>query len=478
MDEKEKELLPEEAETEKTVADGAEVSEDTEADSAKELYEELEEIKDMFQEELNKATERAEQGELIQELTDFEEEQDEEDTPEEDLCECCGENPKATEFGENYAYCTDCRQFMKRYPIRKSGILMAIIMFIVFVGTVATSSLAVDANLQMLDGYVHYTDGKLISAMQSYYYYLSSADSKNVSMTAVNQLIDCYSRTGYMSDAVTLINQYYSERDLKMPWNSKYRKIVEETESNTNTYYAVSEVVAAPFSGEEYDYDEVMANLTALREETDEEGNRLYTDLFIDYFTYELMRLHDEPLVSQLEYLKEMDKNHKGNEWVYLATLCATAAKTGDAELTESAYKRLIEINKEDQNAYLAYANYYRFLETPDADKMIEIASEAAVNAMSGDMTYKQYLAIAYLLKGEGSMALEEMEDFMSSGSYNVAQCNLYALTALYNGNTEIYESMKELLETNGYELSELVEKYKDKEMTIEEVLKDKGGDI
>lgn len=481
MDEMEKELLPEAEQSDENIADVREETAEAVSEGeneANELYEELEELKDMFQQELDKAAAEAEQGELIQELSEIEEEPNEdEDDAEVRLCECCEENPCAEEYGEDYPYCESCREFMKHYPIRKSGIFMAVLVAAVIIATMVTSFSAVDDNL--LSGYAYKSEGKLMSSMQSYYYYLASADTNNVSMTAVKGLIDSYAKTGYMSDAVSVIEQYYSETDLKMPWNSKYRKIVEETELNTATYYAVSDVVAAPFSGEDYDYDEVMANLEALREETDEDGNRLYSDLFIDYFTYEVMRLAEKPLEEQLSYLKEMDKKHKnGSEWVYLASLCSVAAKSGDEALTEDCFNRLMKINKQDQNAYTAYASYYRYLETPDPEKIIEICNEAAANAYSGDVSYKQYLAIAYLLQGEGSLALTEMGEFMSAGSYNVAQCNLYALIALYNGDTETYDSMKNVLQTNGYEISDLVEKYKDKEMTIEEVLADKGGDI
>ncbi|MBQ8504308.1 MAG: hypothetical protein IJ491_08550 [Clostridia bacterium] len=489
MDEMEKELLPEE-QTDENMTDAADKADEIaeavegadeqahEADPMEDLYEELEELKDMFQKELDEASEKAEQGELIQELSDFEEEhpEDIEMTPEE-KCECCEENPRATEFGEDYPYCSSCREFMKHYPLRKTGVLMFIIMIVVFIGTIFTSFTAVDTNIYLLNGYANHMEGNVMSAIENYYYYTSSV-SDNVSMRAVRNLIEDYTKTGYMSDAVTLINKYYSETDLKMPWNSKYRKIVEETEINTETYYAVSEIVSGAFSGEEFDYEAVMAQLDALREETDENGERKYADLFIDYFSYEIMRLNGEPIEDRLAYLTEMDKKHKGNEWVYLPTLCQVAAMAGDGETAEDCYNRLIKINKQDSNAYIAYSNYFRYLETPDPDKIIEICSEAAANAYSSDVSYKQCLAVAYLLKGEGSMALEAMEEFMNSGSYNVAQCNLYALIGLYNGNTDVYDSMKNVLETNGYELSELVEKYKDGKMTIEEVLMDKGGDI
>ena len=128
-------------------------------------------------------------------------------------------------------------------------------------------------------------------------------------------------------------------------------------------------------------------------------------------------------------------------------------------------------------NAYLAKASYYRYLEAPDADKILEICAEAAANAYGGDLSYKQYEAIAYLIKGEGAVALECIEEAMNS-LYTVQSCNLYALCGLYNGNTEIYEEMKTLLEDSGYEISPLVTKYKNGKITIAEVLADNGGDI
>ena len=132
----------------------------------------------------------------------------------------------------------------------------------------------------------------------------------------------------------------------------------------------------------------------------------------------------------------------------------------------------------EDFAAYLALASYYRYAETPDADKILEICKEAKANAYQGDYTYMPYMAIAYLFKGEGAVALETMEEYMTMSGYTVQTCNLFALCAAYNGNDEIYNEMKTVLETSGYELSVLVEKYKNDKITIEEALTDMGGDI
>ncbi len=477
MDEKEKELLPEEV-TDENIDGTVQETEEVADSEEKNLHEELEEIRDMFQQELDKAAENAEQGELIQELTDIEEEPVEDEENEEEKCDCCEENPRAKQYGEDYPYCETCRSFMKRYPLRKTGILMFILMIAVFIATAFTSITAVDTNMYLIEGYSNHSEGKIMSAMQSYYQYLTSVDGENVSMSAVNNLIEDYAKTGYLSDAAKLINQYYSETDLKMPWNIKYRRIIEKTELHTETYYAVSEIVSPAFTGKDADYEKILGELDALREETNEDGSKKYADLFIDYFAYEVKRLRGDSVEDRLNALLEMDKKYKGDEWVYLPTLCSVAAMAGDGELVEDCYNRLIKINKQDSNAYVAYAAYFRYLETPDAEKMLEIGKTAAENAYTGDMSYKQILAVAYLLQGEGSVALQEMQEFMNSGSYNVAQCNLYALIGLYNGDTEIYEGMKNVLETNGYKISDLVEKYKADKISIEEVLKDKGGDI
>ena len=85
----------------------------------KELIEELEEIRDMFQEALDNASNESEhQGELIQELEDepeYSAEAEEEVLRKnKKACECCGESFFTDD--EDKAYCENCRELMKRYP--------------------------------------------------------------------------------------------------------------------------------------------------------------------------------------------------------------------------------------------------------------------------------------------------------------------------------------------------------------------------
>lgn len=455
------------------------VAEESLSEEKSELEAELEEIRDMFQKELDAAKEGADEM-LIQELeADIPAEEEEEPLP---LCECCGENPCSQDFGEDYPYCDSCREAMKRYPLRFSGILTLVISLALIVGTAYLAIPTMDSWLPALEGYALFKEGKVYSALQSSYSHLSTAEQDTVSKKLVREAIDGYVSTGYYSDAVNLIETFFTETELKMPWNKKYQKLIVESEVLEETYYAVSAVIEPVANGQKYDYDEIIAELDALKavnpiEEGKSTVTEKYNEVFIEYYKYVVMSVNGKDVDELLTQLKNVEEIGEGYEWVYLSNLCGMAARAGDEETVNKCFEKAVEINKEDMNAYIAKASYYRFLEAPDADKILEICQEAADNAYGGDTSYKQYEAIAYLLKGEGAMALEAIEEAISS-SYTVQSCNLYALCGLYNGNTEIYDEMKELLESSGYEISELVTKYKNDKISIEEILADNGGDI
>ena len=444
-----------------------------------ELEKELEEIRDMFQQELDNAS----QQEIIQELDDIgtEEEDDTAEEAEVRLCECCGENPCSEDFGEDYPYCNECRELMKKYPVRASGIIMTIVMIAVFLASAFACTDYAESFITVSDSALNYGSGKVMTGMTGYYSYVEASADENISMKAVKDLLDGYGKTGYVTDAAALIQRFFSDAQLKLPWNKKYAKALSDSESLTQTYYAIVKIIDPVMNGQDYDYEEVMAALDALYETTptEEEGIEAYDPVFIEYYKYVVMSVNGADTLAQLEQLKKVDDvNDKNMEWAYLANYCAVAARAGEGDLVDELYKRLIKINKEDGNAYAAKATYYRYLETPDPDKMLEICEEAKENLPNGDVSYMTTMAIAYLLKDEGKLALDTMNTFMSQSAYTVQGCNLYALCAAYNGNEEIYDEMKSLLEDSGYELSELVVKYKKGKLTIQEVLADKGGSI
>ncbi len=490
MDELKKDgLLPEEEEKEvsEEITEEASVPAD-ETEEQEELMEELENIRDMFQEELDKANAEAEdeEGMLIQELESDEEytaEEEEEIAPE-DLCQCCEEKRRFKEFDEDYPYCEDCRNAMKKYPIRKSGVLAFLFAGVLFVASLYVSYPYMNDAITVADASANYQSGYVMSALQSYYSYFNGGKSgAGISKRAFDEIIEGYNKLGYQTNGAQLINTYYSEDDLKKPQNKKYADTVKEATVLTETYEAVSEITADALEGKDFDYDKIMAELDALKEvnpmeEGKSEVTEKYNEAFIEYYKYVLMSIEEKSLSEQLDQLKYIDSIGAGQEWIYLSNYCAIAARLGDEEAVNYSFDKLLGLNKEDSTAYLSKANLYRFTETPDADKIIEICEEAKTNLGANDVSYKHSLAIAYLIKGEGSLALEEIEGLFNAGNYTVQNCNLYALCGLYNGDETIYDDMKSLLANYGYEISELVTQYKNDKITIEEIIKDQGGDI
>ena len=286
---------------EETIEEAAEeMAEDTAeeiAEEKNELETELEEIRDMFQKELDAAREGNGTEMLIQEL-------DEESTPEEETlpkCECCGENPCSQDFGEGYPYCDSCRETMKRYPLRFSGVLAIIVGIALTILTGYLSMSALDSSIAAADVIMSFESGKLMTALQSGYSYLSSSDPEVISDKVVDKMIEAYVKNGYTSDAVSLIETMYSESSLKLPWNKKYQKIIDEATGLEETYFAVSAIIEPVANGTEYDYDELMAALEALKTADPKENNAdatidEYNKVFIDYYRYVLMNVNKKSL--------------------------------------------------------------------------------------------------------------------------------------------------------------------------------------
>lgn len=446
------------------------------ADDGAELAKELEEIRDMFQTELDKAAAAEEEGELIQEIADVDTYEEQEDAA---ICECCGENAVSTQYGEDYPYCDECRELMKHYPLRKRGVIAILAMIIIFGLSVYLGMDSFEKTIDVLDAKMLADSGKPLSAIYNLYGYVSDNDNDSAKITEL--LVDSFCNAGYLSDAYQYIGNVFTAEELEKPSNKKYKEIAESTEAFLATQQATQELVYNAFRGAEFDYDEVAAKLDAIAESyVDEEKGIKHESILIDYYKYELMEIKGMDEAAQFELLKKAEAADETGiyHWIYLAPLCEVAGKLGETELAKEYYEKMIEHNKEDMLAYKAYANSFRYLETPDADAMISICEEAEKNAYNGDNSYLPTLAIAYLIKQQGALAYETMQQYMASYRYSIPDCNLYALCGLYCGNAETYETMKGTLESSGYKMGETVEKYKNGEMTLAEVIADKRGDI
>ncbi|MCM1543853.1 MAG: hypothetical protein NC110_01000 [Ruminococcus sp.] len=501
MDELEKnESLPEEnvdaikaeepaADTEETfdkaVFDEAE-NEVNEQDEA--LEKELNEIRDMFQQELDKAASgEADDSEmLIQELDEIHEdaetdEDDDGEIPEDELCECCGEKRRDESFGEDYPYCAECREMMKRNPLNWFGVIAIVLT----IGITALSFFLIKDDVNDFSNLIvaesAYSEHKLATAASYYQQYVSRKNAgDNVSMKAVRNMIYTMADLGYYGDSNVLIGQYYSDAALNRPWNKRLKEIKSEYDILTNTSNILNETFGDALNGGDLNYKENMKKADKLIEENRETGE--YSEAFLEYGKYLLMLINKDDDEKQLEQLLKIEQLDGGKHpWIYITNLMNIASNNGDVELVKKYFDISMEINAEETTMYLYYANAYRFTEKPDADKILEIAQQAE-EIYTGSQTstpdfYRSY-AIAYLFKADGEKAMDSITKYMQSCQPTVNDFNLYALCAAYADDDEAYKYAKETLESYGYKIGSSVAKFKAGKTTLENVLTEKGGDI
>lgn len=458
------------------------------------LVKELEGIRDLLQTELDSVDENGEitvrhtetvleNGELIQELEEIDETavKDEDETPvEKRICACCGENECDDSFGEDYPYCTECRKLMTASPVHVGGILMAVVMIVVAAASLFFCAKNVDGYMTLINADIAYSDKKLIDAATSYNSYIQSASSDDVSLKAVKRLIEIFSSMGYYNDAATLVNTYGDE-NASIGKNEKYAKIPETYASFLATSSAINSAIGDVInSGEKFDYDEKAAELDKILAEGKDSEGTAYSEVFVEYYKYVLMSIAELDADKQIEQLLKVMEIDKGeNPWIYMPNLVNVYANEGDSENAGLYFEKCMEINIQESDLYMVYANAFRFGEKVDADKILEIADRAKESwPSSAAPGYQQIYAIAYLLKGDGESAMNAIEEYVGNGNYTVSACNLYALCSLYVKDTDGYQKMVDLFKNSGSSIGKDIVKYKNGKMTLEEVLTDKGGDI
>lgn len=474
---------------------GKEQSAEAEPEAAEsdELTRELENIRDMFQTELDNATETYLAGGDLQDCDDISEgesddneeaEEEKEAIPEEDLCECCGEKPRDKSEGEDYPYCSDCKELMRSYPLGAKGILVLLAVLILAAASLMTNF---SKNIEIIDKAVSAQEavaqGKLYSGLYSYYDAINSADTNAMPKKLIGRCARVFAKLNDYRDAVSMAERYLEERDLNGP---SYRFIKQYSVKN-DTINAIENIIYEPLSSGDTtaeDAEELCKSLDALKEDT--ENN--YDEYYIDYYKYVVKHTLRLPLEEVYEDLLAVDEKYGDKEWVHLYDLCSAAAELGKVDEAQKYFDRIAKENSEDATAYTYLANAYRFGDKVDPDKMLEIA-QAGFNAQ-GQYEYAssdlyRIEAVAYLLKGDKDKAYEaatKMYSVVYQNSYsvnNLFPClYTYALSCSLSGKSEEYDDVNDLLKTNGYDMSQQVESVIKGDITVKEILTDPEGDL
>ncbi len=461
------------------------------------LKQELEGIRDLLQQELDHAGDEP----LIQALDEVQEEEPEdEEIPEDELCKCCGERRRDTSFGEDYPYCSECRDVMKASGLRVPAVLMLLLTFILAGASLYFSTYYIADYNTLMQAEQHYEARELSDAAALYSQYISQksgADLQSLtgfqdaySITAVKQLAKTFADMGYLGDANEVLTTYLGEKALKMPWNKQYLALTEEYAALSKTSTAINEILQdVLYYGEtDVDFKDRDAQLQALVLEKDEDGNLVHNAAFVEFYRYVLLNVQgasNEEQLKQLQLVQQLDENQ--HPWMYLSTMADLSSKLGDVEGTKAYVEECLAINKQEAAAYKSLANVYRYQKEPDADQILAVAEQAKTHLTSSvgsAPTYQEQFAVGYLLKGDYEKAMQAMEAYMSfttsygTPAYSVSSCNLYALCSLLSGDQEGYDQMAQVLASAGRAPSKLIKQFQKGKITMVELLQDDGGEF
>lgn len=455
------------------------------AEEADSLNQELENIKDMFQKELDSAAEAMLAGGDMQECDENGTDSDddgEEEIPEEERCECCGENRRDTSVSEDYPYCAECRELMRHYPFGAKGILTLLaVLALLFASVFLMFPKTMDAVDLTLTGDRAASDGKLYTAFNSYYEAITAADSEYIPLKTVEKCAKTLALLNDYNDAASILNQYIPAGKI----NSKRYAYGKVYASKNATLTAIENVIYEPLTSGEATKKDIDGICKKLDELKNSEKN--YDCFYIDYYKYVVMFNLGASAEETFEYLKKVDADYP-NEWVHKYDLCNCAAAAGLIDEAQKYFDEIVAVNSQDGSAYASLAGAYRYGDKPDTEKMHELVKEGLEAQgdynYSGDDLYRMD-AVAYLIEGDNEKAYESAENMYSivyQNGYNVKNLfpclYTYALAAKLSGNDSAYDEVNALLKQNGYKMSSDVLAAVKGKKTVTEILTATEGDL
>ncbi len=460
----------------------------TEDYAEEELHDELEKLAETFRNELNKAKE---QGAVkIGEVAVVDENNNV--IPQEELCECCGERRKDTSFSENYQYCSECRERMKRYPISIVSAFIAIVVIVIAVAGVGG----------FITDFSGYNSARLAK----------NADSENKKFSAVE----------YYDEAIT----YFDEKDVvaKKLYKDSALAVFDTLPQGVASFNEVSERLEKSVTELEAKlplfkgykdlrdkalimYDTFGAFYTTLNnveygtfDETDKETiTKIYNDigaLADKEVTIKSMTGGDDETVtydkagvlfSQFMFAYTYGDFDKAYEAIsalwenYPQYIQMFGYEFATIEIQSGNHKNALKIaeavkqnNAEDSSPYVIYAYSERM--KGNYDKAIKYADEGVKLDSQNPDLYRQK-AIALMLKKDFDGAKKELETALGISEYGVLYYT-YLIVATEAGDTETVEKINTVLENAGLKTPEKIQNYIDGKLTYKEIFMEGTGDI
>ncbi len=460
--------------------------------SNSDLDKELERLADTFRSELKKAQAMTEE-ELIKNGIIIQQYEDEEGIiPEEELCQCCGEQRRDKSFGENYEYCRSCREAMKRYPL--SVYNLALLAAAVFVAVVSVFSFASDYNIYntVRKGDKYMAENKMNSAVDAYDSAIESFGNKDIFAKKLYLKIaeiifdDMPDGVNSMSEIQFRIKKALSQFEISLPLYNKYEAIYTETQVMYATmdefYTVVSSEKYAEFDGKEQKtYEAIMTDIGSIIDKQvtvtsiDGKESKLVASSpamvrFCQYmFAYTMGKYEDS-----YQYMKEVCELEPTYVWLYAYELGLVELQKGNVEEAKTLAESMCLRNAENPSGYVLNSSVSRM--TGNTKQALAWA-EDGLKACPDYAELYRIKAMAYIADEDFESAKECVDKAIEKEEYTLA----YVVSLIVEnelGNKDKVKEIKEKLKEHDVELSEKTEKYLKGKITAKQMFTEGTGDV
>lgn len=459
--------------------------------SNKALDDELERLAQTFRQELKKAQSMSEEeliknGIVIQQYED-----DDGVIPEEELCQCCGEQRRDKSFGENYEYCKDCREAMRRYPLSIPSII--ILAAVVFAAVVSVFSFAADFDIYntVRQGDEYIAQNKLYSAFDSYDGAISAFEdedvvAKKLYLKTAKILYHTMPDGVYsMSDVSERIETALSQLEAQLPIYSDYVALHREAQVLYNTMYEIYALI----NSEEYagydltndeQYEELMTEIGSVIDKEitvtsiDGKSSEIVasSEAMVRFCQY-MFAYSNGKYEDSYQYMNAVYELEPSYLWLYAYELGIVELQKGDMEKAQFFADALYESNVELPDAYALQSSVARM--SGNQKKAIEWADKG-IEAIPDNAELYRIKAMAYIAKGDFETAKEITDKALELEEYGL----LYMVALVVEnelGNEDRVEELKSSLDNQGIELSEKMENYFKGKITAQQMFTEGTGE-
>lgn len=465
------------------------------------LEKELEELASLFENELKKAKLEAEKNEdkadsaesfpPIQELDDIEEapEEKEPQIPEEELCLCCGEKRRE----ENSEYCAECREAMKKFPIRIQGYLAAAVAVAVAIISIMLFTKDYSALKSAGAARKYDAEGKKTSAITYYDKAISYFDENDSAclILKLKSAEDIYetlpSGAKSLAEAASRIEESLEKAKIDLPAFKKYKQI----RDNAAVMYGTLQQFYTIMGDEKYSgfdgtddalYSQLMSELDALIGKTLEiteigdrsKGVEKEYDEGIVRFSQYMLAYSCKKDDDAYKYISLMEKAKPEYICLYGYELAVGEIKKGNYDSASKLSNKMLENNSEDTSAYVVKAYVSRL--KGDIDSSLNEADNGLLLDETNADLYRQK-AIAYILKGDFDSALKDAEKGIGYSEYG-ALYYVYLVAATEKGDSALVKTAKDGIDSLGIGYTDRMNEYLSGKLSAKQLFTEGTGDV